>query len=231
MKVALVTTAASVPSAVGELARGLAGHLRELCELDVRVPRGQTGEELCGSPLRAADELRGRDADRILYVLGNERAQAFMVPMIRRLGGTVALQSWGLFELASAAFPELEAGGLAGHLRALREGGLGALRAYRESRADLRAAAQRLHLNRSVVRFGDAFIVPDEETSRRILQDRNATTPIGVVPLEPAPDWSEVARRYLELLESFPSQRTNRKSLIREAVAAADRAREERAQE
>lgn len=176
MKVALVTVPPSVPSAVGDHARRLAPYLAERCELEVFVPDALAGEELAGRPALPASALRPKGADRILYQVGNERALAFLVPLVRRLGGVVALHDWALPELARAAFPALERGGLRGFAVAVREGGIAEARRY------ARSLPGGLELNRSVVRFGDAFVVPSEWMRQRVLAERNAPTPTGLVP-------------------------------------------------
>jgi len=58
----------------------------------------------------------------------------------------------------------------------------------------MRACAE-LALNRSVVRFGDAFIVHSEAMRARILEERNAPTPIGVVHHGAEPRWRDGERR------------------------------------
>ena len=97
-----------------------------------------------------------------------------------------------------------------------------------------------LPFNRSVVRRADSFLVHSEWMRERILAERNAVTPISVVPhgaervsrsedhlarahrvVDEYCHWSIVARRYAEALEAFPPHRTNRKSLIQAAVADA----------
>jgi hypothetical protein len=122
-----------------------------------------------------------------------------------------------LFDLALAAYPALERGGLRGCALVLREGGVEQARTYFAQRADLSKLREKravLPLNRSVVRFGDAFIVHDEQVRRSILEERNAPTPTGVVPHGADQPWSAVAAKYIELLSAFPPPRTARKSLI-----------------
>lgn len=229
MKVALVTTPPSVASRVGERVQRLVPELGERLELQLFVADELAGEELAGLPTHPARALRPREVDRILYPIGDERAHAFMLPMIRRLGGVVALHDWALCDLAGAAYPELERGGWRGRLRALREGGLEQARSYgRWGEAGGDATREGLTLNRSVVRFGDAFLVLDEQTRQRVLRDRNAPTPTRVAALQEQDD--ALADLWAEALESFPHHRSSRKSLIRTAIEQADRVREERRQ-
>jgi hypothetical protein len=225
MKLALVTTPWDAPSSVGDFTRALVRELADTTEITPFVERGREGGDYFGWKTRAADELVPRQFDHVLYSLGNEREHAFMAPMLRALGGCVALHAWRLSELAFAAHPELERGGWRGSVRAVREGGLGEARRYRELVRDrqLESCRGELALNRSIVRFGDSFIVPSTELRRAILDDRNAPTPIGVV--EPSADWSAIAAQYRELLERFPAPRTARKSLIAVQIAAALRSR------
>jgi hypothetical protein len=222
MKLALVTTPPSVRSAIGEYTQALVRELAKLCDVELFVQRGREGESFEGRATRSADTLLPRDFDQVLYQLGNERGHAFMLPMLRALGGTVALHDWVLFDLALAAYPALERGGLRGCALALREGGFEQARTYLAQRADLSKLGEKrsmLPLNRSVVRFGDAFIVHDEQVRRSILEERNAPTPTGVVPHGADQPWSTVAAKYFELLSAFPPPRTARMSLIRLSLA------------
>ena len=217
MKLALVTTPPSARSAVGEYTRSLVGELSKLCDVEFFVERRREGESFESRVTRSADTLLPREFDQVLYQVGNEREHAFMLPMLRALGGTVALHDWVLFDLALAAYPELERGGLRGFARAVREGGFGQARTFFAQRGDLAHLGERrseLPLNRSVVRFGDSFIVDSEEVRRLILEERNAPTPTGIVLHGAEHPWSVVAARYLELLNAFPPPRTARKSLI-----------------
>ena len=114
-----------------------------------------------------------------------------MVPIVRALGGAVCLHDWVLFDLAVAAYPALARGGLAGHWAALCEGGPAQLSVYRANRLD----RFNLPLNRSVVRLADAFVVHSELLRRRILDERNAPTPIAVVPHGTERLWRDGDRR------------------------------------
>ena len=140
MKVALITTPPSVRSGIGDYTRHLLPYLRQHLEVEVFVAAECAGEELDGKPTCSAKELQPRAFDRILYQLGNERAHAFMLPMVRSLGGVVTLHDWVLFDLATAAEPALERGGLGGHLAALRAGGVRQARRYARNRAARRRA-------------------------------------------------------------------------------------------
>lgn len=132
MRVALVTTPASVRSGIGDYTRHLLPYLRERCDVRLFVD---------GEPGPGEERARGldpRDHDRILYQLGNELRHAFMLRMIRELGGTVVLHDWVLFDTALRAFPGLERGGWKGHLLALREGGPDQARRYARNWLDRR---------------------------------------------------------------------------------------------
>jgi glycosyltransferase involved in cell wall biosynthesis len=199
VKIALVTESPARPSGIADYTRALLEHLRELVEVEVFVAPGDAGGNRDGFTLHAADELRPKRFDRILYQLGNVGAHAFMVPMIGTLGGAVVLHDWILFDLAAARWPALERGGLAGHLVALREGGLAALRIYARNRKTSGRALSEdrfaLPFNRSVVRRADAFLVHSEWMRERILEERNAATPIGVVPHGAERLWRDGDRR------------------------------------
>jgi hypothetical protein len=218
MRLALVTTPPSVPSGIGELARGLLERLKPRAEVRVFVEDRLAGEPICDLAGEPALALFPREHDRVLYLLGNEPAHAFMVPLLRAIGGAVWLHDWCLFDLAAAFRPALARGGLAGQRAALLEGGVAQLWAYRADRLD----RARLPLNRSVVRFADAFLVEDEELRRRILEERNAPTPIAVVPRPPsgagesagASAWELAAARCAEALERFPRPRGHKRRLI-----------------
>jgi glycosyltransferase involved in cell wall biosynthesis len=139
MRVALVTTAPSQRSGIGDYTRAWLDEFRRHAEVEVFVERG-VGESLCGLATKPVSELARFDGDRIVYQLGNELAHAFMTPLVGRFGGTVVLHDWVLFDQAVAAFPELARGGFAGHLRAFREGGLDQAMIYAASRAEKRRA-------------------------------------------------------------------------------------------
>lgn len=124
MRLALVTTPEAVPSGIGDYTRTLARHLGEHLEVVPYLPDGSAGESWCGLEARPVSALGPRSADRILYQVGNERGHAFMLDPLRRVGGTVTLHDWVLFDLAVAAHPELERGGWRGHVAAWRCGGL-----------------------------------------------------------------------------------------------------------
>ena len=142
MRLAVVTTPPSTRSGIGDYTRGLLEHLKRLFEVRVFVAPGLEGEELAGLTAESVLALRPREQDQLLFQLGNERDHAFMSPLVRSLGGVVALHDWVLFDLAVAARPELARGGLRGHLAAWREGGLEQLAVYREGwRARRRARA------------------------------------------------------------------------------------------
>lgn len=191
MKVALVTTSPSVRSGIGEAARRLVPRLDALVELSVHVEPGCPEGELEGVRMAPIDQLLAVDHDRILFDVGNEPAHGFMARAIRVLGGTAVQHAWELPEMARAAFPELGRGGLRGRLATLREG--------------------RGVFNRSVVRHADSFLVYEQELGRRILADRNAPTPIGV--LDPGGE-EEIAEQMVEHLRSFPRARVTRKARV-----------------
>ncbi len=253
MRIAVVTTPSGELSAVGEHVRAWLPHLREHHDLQEFVESGREATGWCGEPTQPSHRLRARDFDQILYLLGNEPGHAFMLPILRALGGTVAQHEWSLVALATAAQPALSRGGMRGALAALREGGLRQARIYRAlSLARTGVALQpawtaaldraELTLNRTVVRHADAFLVGTEEMRSRILLDRNSATPVGVVPgivrgadvcmdardattSDRAGDhsWPAIARQVAHALALFPPPRSRRKSLIQAAVAASRR--------
>lgn len=199
-----------------------------LADVDAETPSGalarallealpRVGEPVAfgpGTGLR--DRLRPREFERVIAIVRNDPDLAFVARELRRVGGIVVLQEWVLDRLAGGLWPALTRPGLAGALAAWREGGVAQLRRWR------REGAAGLALNRSVVRFGDAFVVADEETRRRVLEERNAPTPTATLALD---DPGAAARRIAELLERFPCHRTARKSLIQAAIQEADAAR------
>ncbi|MCE9594116.1 MAG: glycosyltransferase [Planctomycetes bacterium] len=141
MRVALVTTAPSQRSGIGDYTRAWLAEFRRLAEVEVFVDGG-AGEEICGLVTRHVSELASFEGERIVYQLGNELAHAFLTPLVKRFGGTVVLHDWVLFDQAVAAHPELARGGLAGHLRAFREGGVDQAMVYAANRAEKRRAAR-----------------------------------------------------------------------------------------
>jgi len=124
VRIALVTTPVDVRSGIGDYTRHLLPYLRELAEVVLFVDVGFEALEPSGERTRPVDELVPRDFDQVLYQLGNETQHAFMVPLIRGLGGTVMLHDWVLFDLALAAYPRIERGGLLALRRVWAEGGL-----------------------------------------------------------------------------------------------------------
>ncbi|QDU86116.1 Glycosyl transferases group 1 [Planctomycetes bacterium Pla163] len=127
MRLALVTTPPSVRSGIGDYTRHLLPYLARKVEIDVYVAPKYAGEALDadygGGTARSIDELDPRRYDRILYQVGNESNHAFMAAAMKRLGGTVCLHDWVLFDMALAAWPALGRGGAKGTALALREGG------------------------------------------------------------------------------------------------------------
>lgn len=184
------------PSPVGERVRAALEPLRVAHTLTLFGP----GEHPLG-------ELSPRDHERLLVPIADDPACAPFVPLLREVGGTVWLHAWSLRTLAQAHRPALATAGLAGKIARWREGGLGALR------------GEASPLNHSVVRFGDAFVVHEEETRKAILVERNAPTPTSLI---------EGDHQLAEALEALPPHRSNRKSLIANAIEASDRAREAR---
>jgi glycosyltransferase involved in cell wall biosynthesis len=67
--------------------------------------------------------------------------------------------------------------------------------ALREAPVTLSRDRFHLPLNRSVVRFADAFLVHSEYVKERVLADRNAPTPVGVVHHGSERRWSDADRR------------------------------------
>ena len=97
MRIALVTTPPSARSGIGDYTRHLLPYLRERAEVELFVE-----DSVCvsGDETRPASSIRPREHEQILYQLGNERAHAFMRPMLAALGGTVLLHDWVLFDQA-----------------------------------------------------------------------------------------------------------------------------------
>lgn len=131
MRIALVTTPPSVRSGIGDYTRHLLPYLRERAEVELFVE-----DSLCvpGEGTRPVTSIRPREHQQLLYQLGNERAHAFMRPMLAALGGTVMLHDWVLFDQAVAASPELSRGGWRGAKAAMSEGGLRAAKTWRWAR-------------------------------------------------------------------------------------------------
>lgn len=176
MNLALVSTP--------DCARPLLAHLAPHFDVRLFVEPGREGVQVGELSCESADELLPREHDQILFALENTAEHGFAVPLVRLLGGVVTLPEWELAELARAAFPALGEGGVGGWWIALREG---------------RA------LNRSLVRLADAFLVSSADLRKRILEDRNAPTPIAVV---------EGPADYIAPLEAFPRPRAARKRLF-----------------
>lgn len=138
MKVALVTTPASVPSGIGDYTRHLLPYLRERCDVTLYVESEEHAGTEDGLAVRPIGELDPRQTDRVLYQIGNERSHAYMARVVRAVGGTVMQHDWVLFDMAVSAYPELQVGGMKGHRLALREGGFDQMRIYARNWMDRR---------------------------------------------------------------------------------------------
>lgn len=197
MKVALLTTPEpSTSPAEAELARvlpELAAHF----QLRLFVDRGLAGGELSGCRLEDVSTFDPHGFEQVVYAIGNAAGHGYMLPVIRRVGGVAALFEWNLSQAAHAAYPGLAAGGALTSWLTVREGRAG--------------DGQEPVLNRSVVRYADAFLVPDETLGTRVLEDRNDPTPITVFQASA----EGTAATWIEALETFPRHRVARKSVLR----------------
>jgi hypothetical protein len=211
LKLALVTTPWNSASRAGAIARELVRHLADTEQIEVFVERGREGGDYFGWKARSASALVPREHDHVLHFVADEPECAFVLPLVRELGGCAVLLDWELAAAARAAYPELAASGLRGVIRALREGGFDEARRYAKSRGGDRPAS--ISLNRSIVRFADSFFAPSESLRELILDSRNAPTPVGVLDFASA-NWPDLAHAVREQLERFPPPRTARKGLL-----------------
>ena len=72
------------------------------------------------------------------------------------------------------------------------------------------------------MRFGDSYLVHDAELGRRVIDDRNAATPVGLLPhgldaTDPA-TLDELVRKYVEYLELAPPPRSHRRGSLLDRV-------------
>lgn len=190
MKVAVCQPA---PSAVADLIEGELEGLRAVHDVDVLGPNDLA-------------DFHGKDHERLLIPIANDPACAPFLPLLRDQGGCIWLRDWSLRSLMEAARPALANGGFAARIAAWREGGLGGTRSDSP-------------LNRSVVRFGDGYLVADAELRSKILADRNAPTPVALYPEDGT---------LAELVEAMPAHRAAKKSLIQTAIEYSDKARAEK---
>lgn len=95
-----------------------------------------------GAP-ESLEALEVRGLDQILFQIGNETSHAALLPWIERYGGTIVLHDWVLFDLAVAAYPELQRGGWRGGKRALAEGGPGEFLRWMKARRGRRPQGER----------------------------------------------------------------------------------------
>ncbi|MBM3989741.1 MAG: hypothetical protein FJ298_01905 [Planctomycetes bacterium] len=225
MKLALVTVPWDAQGEHAQGVRSLVLELRERAEISVFVERSRAGLDWLGAPTRSASALVPRDFDQVLYCVDDALEHAFMAPLVRNLGGCVALHDWRLRTFAHALAPAIARGGWRGLRAGFEEGGF---EGAREGWAGARDGAS--PLNRSIVRFGDAFLVRDEALRDAILTDRNAPTPIAVVPwpTHVDGDWSAVAQALLRAFERFPAPRAARKGLVSFQIRERLRERTER---
>jgi hypothetical protein len=190
-------------------------------DVDVFVPAGLEDGET-----RGADGLRPREYDQLVYQVGDDAHCAFMARLVRALGGTIALHAWALPRMAVALHESLARGGWAGRWRAVREGGIREALVYHQRARRAAPLLSPLTLNRSIVRFGDAFVVHDDALKTMVLADRNQLTPIAVLPRVESTDWSRIAAAYAECLEAFPPPRAaKRRLVVARAIAAEHRRR------
>jgi hypothetical protein len=191
--------------------RALLPYLQERFEVDVVLPPDGEDDGLAGTNVRAASELEPLEYDHLLFAIGNEPRLAYAYPILRRTGGCVALFDWCLAEATRAAYPGLAGAGPRARWLAAREGG---------TRAALRAGTgpEPPAMNRSVVRWADSFIVPDDDLRQRVLGERNEPTPIAVV--DPGGPEADVADRWCDALASFPRHRSARSSVLRSMLTA-----------
>jgi hypothetical protein len=233
VKIACITSPRAAGGRAGAALSALEAHWEGRAELWRFVPPGREREGEC-----SLHELRPRSFDQLLYVLADESQPAFALRWLRRLGGTVWMLDHALPALAFAASPRLARGGWLGCWQAVRHGGLRQARAYRGLRPgadgrlwvppELRGA---LPLQRSVTRFGDAFLLHSQAEAAALLADRNEPTPVAVVPglADPARIGPEAARAALEALSGFPHARSARRALLVAALRASEEARSRRA--
>jgi hypothetical protein len=212
MKLALVTTPWDAPGDYAACTRALGRELWDHADVHVFVERGREGADWFGG----AHAVGGRAAPaRLRSGALPRRRHRRTRPSWRRWCARSAvvsrLHSWELRQLARAAYPELAKPGLRAAKRAFGEGGLTAAREHWSDPASTNSP-----LNRSIVRFGDTFLVRDEALRKQLLDDRNAPTPIGVLPWPATPegDWAAVATAMFKLFERFPPPRTARRGLI-----------------
>ena len=151
MRIALITTPSGARSGIGDYTRHLLPYLKERAEIEIFV------EDRChvpGEGSHPASSIQPRDYDQILYQLGNERAHAFMRPMLSALGGTVLLHDWVLFDQAVAERPELSGGGWRGLRAVIKEGGLRAAKIWRSARKRSAPLLETPILNASPLAYG-----------------------------------------------------------------------------
>ncbi len=225
MKLALVTVPWDAPGAHAQAVRSLGRELWDHAEVAVFVERGREGADWFGVPTRPASALVPKQFEQVLYCVDDAPEHAFMAPLVRNLGGCVALHGWSLRSFAHAALPALARGGWRGLRAGFEEGGL---EGAREGWAGTRTGSS--PLNRSIVRFGDAFFVREEALSAAILADRNAPTPIAVIPWpeQAEGDWSAAAQGLFRAFERFPAPRAARKGLVTFQIRERLRERAER---
>jgi glycosyltransferase involved in cell wall biosynthesis len=184
MKLALVS-APPRRSAAGDMISAVLTAVAGRCDLHwfgANDVAGRTPLAFGARECRSVSELRPREFDQVVYVVCDSAEAGFLSPVLRAFGGTVWLHDWQLPSLARSAWPELARPGWRACVRAWREGGWDDARRWRSSPSPGAGASEAAVLNRSVVRFGDAFLVHFRRLRQRILDDRNAPTPVSVLP-------------------------------------------------
>ncbi len=147
MKIALVTTPISVHSGIADYTQRLLPYLREHCDVELYVEHGHDDPAWGNERAKSVLDLDPRQHDQVVYQLGNELHHGFMSRMVRAVGGTVVQHDWVLFDMAMGGYPSLMRGGLAGHLAALCQGGVGQMAVYARNWLDRRRQRnQPLHI-------------------------------------------------------------------------------------
>jgi hypothetical protein len=226
VKLALVLPSANAePSsrldAMQEHTAQLVHPLREQAELTMFSEARGISPFGDGADVLSMVDFDAKGFDRVLFMMGDDPACAFMLSTLARVGGIVRLFDWGLGRVARGRWPEIERPGLRGYLRALRVGGFVGARTRLDGEPPL---------NRPVIRLADGFIVPTLAMREQILVERNMPTPIATVDDELLEsEQSQLGQKLVEMLDRFPAHLAVRKTLIQSAIEGADQARAERA--
>ncbi len=177
MRLALVATSSADDSLPARSTRRLVQNWRAHGEIECFVGGSQELAFDEQSAARPVDTLQPARYDQVLFSVSDDPAYAFIPRALRALGGCALLYQWSLWHMARAAWSALDSRGWRGRVLRWREGAR-----MVEPYPGSAGGRTQPTCNRSIVRMADSFLVHSQDLRSRILDERNAPTPIAVLP-------------------------------------------------